>query len=407
MAEKLNRRDFLKKASVATVAGGTGLLVGCSIGQPETSSAPAEPQEAAPEESTGGGEATQAEESTPAVEAPNVNTNQTMKWKIVTTWPPTLPIFMDGVRLMAEQVKEASDGRLEIEVFGGGELVPALDSFDAVDSGTAEMGHGASYYWAGKLPATQFFTSVPFGMNAQQMYGWLFAGGGMELWEETYADLNLVPISMGNTGIQMGGWFNREINSLEDLQGLKMRIPGLGGKTIVKVGGSAELIAGGEIYTSLERGVIDATEWVGPAHDEVMGLHKAAQYYYYPGWHEPGSVLELLINRQAWESLSPDLQMIVRNAAVAQNNWMLSQFEGQNNAALKRLVNEEGVDLRPFPDDVMVGLRAAAEEVLQEVADGDPMSAKVYESFRAFQEESAQWGTISEKAYYNLVQLPT
>lgn len=405
MAEKLNRRDFLKKASVATVAGGTGLLVGCSIGQPETQSAPA-PAEQAPagETTAGNGAATQAEEAPEgAVKEVNVNKNQTMQWRVVTTWPPTLPILMDGVRMMADQIKTMSEGRLEIEVFGAGELVGALETFDAVNAGTAEMGHGASYYWAGKTAASQFFASVPFGMNAQQMYSWLFAGGGLELWQEAYKDFDLVPLPSGNTGVQMGGWFNREINSLDDFNGLKMRIPGLGGKTIAKVGGSAELISGGEIYTSLERGVIDATEWIGPYHDEILGFNKVAQYYYYPGWHEPGSVLELLISRQAWEGLSADLQNIVLRASEAQNSWMLARFDAENNAALQRLV-AAGTDLRPFPDDVMAGLRTAAEEVLQEVADSDAMSKKVFESFRAFQEDAAQWGNISERAYYNLIQ---
>ena len=338
-----------------------------------------------------------------AVEEVNVNKNQTMRWKVVTTWPPTLPILMDGVRMLAEQVKTMSQGRLEIEVFGGGELVPPLESFDAVDAGTAEMGHGASYYWAGKAPAAQFFTSVPFGMNAQQMYAWLYGGGGQELWDETYKDFNLKPLPAGNTGVQMGGWFNKEINTLDDFQGLKMRIPGLGGKTIVKVGGSAELIAGGEIYTSLERGVIDATEWIGPYHDLIMGFNKVAQYYYFPGWHEPGSVLELLVNRQAWESLSEDLKTMVKVAADAQTMWMLAQFDAQNGSSLQEIV-AGGTELRPFPEEVMAGLEEAAEEVKVEVADSDAQAAKVYDSFRKFQAEVAGWGTASEKAYYNLIQ---
>lgn len=399
MEEKLNRREFLKKASVAAVAGSTGLLVGCSIGQDEAASAPTAPPAAATEVES----ATQEESQDSAVKEVNVNKNQTMQWKVVTTWPPTLPILMDGVRMLAEQVKTMSQGRLEIEVFGSGELVPGLESFDAVDAGTAEMGHGASYYWAGKAPASQFFTSVPFGMNAQQMYAWLYGGGGQELWDETYKDFNLIPLPAGNTGVQMGGWFNKEINTLDDFQGLKMRIPGLGGKTVVKVGGSAELIAGGEIYTSLERGVIDATEWIGPYHDQILGFNKVAQYYYFPGWHEPGSVLELLVNRQAWESLSEDLKTIVKVAADAQNMWMLAQFDAQNGSSLQELV-AGGTDLRPFPDDVMAGLKEAAEEVKVEVADSDAQAAKVYDSFRKFQAEVGGWGTASEKAYYNLIQ---
>jgi len=406
MAQKLNRREFLKKASVATVAGGTGLLVGCSIGQPQATSAPAAPTEAPAEEAAeGAGAATQAEATEEVVQDVNINKNQTFEWKIVTTWPPTLPILADGVKMIAQQIEEESEGRLKVQVFGGGELVGPLESFDAVNSGTAEMGHGASYYWAGKSPATQFFTSVPFGMNAQQMNAWLFGGGGLELWEEVYADFNLVPIPAGNTGVQMGGWFNKEINSVEDYNGLKMRIPGLGGKVVALAGGSAELIAGGEIYTSLERGVIDATEWIGPYHDEIMGFQKVAQYYYYPGWHEPGSVLELLVNRDAYNAIPKDLQSIVRRAAEAQNTWMLAQFDAKNNASLQKLINEDGVELRQFPDDLMVALKGFADEVLADVAAGDPMSKKVYESFSAFQKEVAAWGNISEKAFYNLVQV--
>ncbi len=409
MAKKLNRRDFLKKASVATVAGGTGLLVGCSIGQDTTSSAPAAPTAttaAAASDSDSDSGATQVEATEEVVEEVNINKNQTTKWKIVTTWPPTLPIMMDGVRMMAEQVKTMSQGRLEIDVFGAGELVPPFESFDAVGAGTAEMSHGASYYWGGKAPAAQFFTSVPFGMNAQQMYAWLYGGDGLALWEETYQDFNLVPMPAGNTGVQMGGWFNKEINTIDDYNGLKMRIPGLGGKTIVKVGGSAETIPGGEIYTSLERGVVDATEWVGPYHDQIMGFNKVAKYYYFPGWHEPGSVLEVTVNRDAWEALSDDLKMIVRTAADAQNVWMLAQFDARNGGALEELI-ATGTELRPFPDVVMADLAKAAEEVKTEVADSDSMAAKVYDSFRKFQANVGGWGTVSEKAYYNLIQQGT
>lgn len=266
------------------------------------------------------------------------------------------------------------------------------------------MGHGASYYWAGKIPASQFFTSVPFGMNAQQMYAWIYGGDGLQLWEEIYEDVNLVPMAAGNTGVQMGGWFNKEINSVADWQGLKMRLPGLGGKAIAEIGGSAELLPGGELYTSLERGVIDATEWVGPYHDEIMGFQKVAKYYYYPGWHEPGSVLELIINREAWESLPGDLQMIVRRAADAQNPWMLAQFDARNNGALQKLITEDGVTLRPFPEEVMTALREASLAVIEDVAANDAMSGKVWASFDAFQKGVADWGAVSEKAFYNLIQ---
>jgi TRAP-type mannitol/chloroaromatic compound transport system substrate-binding protein len=404
MEGKLNRRDFLKKASVAAVAGSTGLLVGCNIGQDTASSAPtvAPAAPAAPVQESGS-EATQAETGAVATKEVNINSNQSLEWKMVTTWPPTLPVLQEGANFIAKYVEAMSQGRLKIQVFGAGELVGGLETFDAVQAGTAEMGHGASYYWAGKSPAAQFFSAVPFGMNAQQMNAWLLGGDGLKLWEETYTDFGLVPFPAGNTGVQMGGWFNKEINSIADFNGLKMRIPGLGGKVIAAAGGSAELIAGGEIYTSLERGVIDATEWVGPYHDYVMGFYKVAKFYYYPGWHEPGTVLEAIINRKAWESLTPDLQEIVRQAIIAQNTWMLAQFDAQNNFYLQKLINEEKVDLRPFPDEVMTTLHGYATDVLNELAATDPMSKKVYESFSKFQKDVAAWAEISERSFYNSI----
>jgi len=399
MEEKLNRREFLKKTSLITVAGGTGLLTGCSLGQPEAASAPAVPTA----EDTGQA-ATQAEPPEAAVKAVYINKNQTIEWKIVTSWPSTLPILGEGPQVMADQIETMSQGRLKIQVFASGELVPPLETFDAVDAGTAEMGHSVAYYWPDKVPAAQFFAAVPFGMDAQQMYGWILAGDGLALWEEVYQDFNIIPMPVGTTGIQMGGWFNKEINSLDDFKGMKMRIPGLGGQTIAKVGGLPELLPASEIYTNLESGAIDATEWVGPLHDLVMGFHQVAKFYYYPGWHEPGTVLELQVNRQAFEALSPDLQMIVRTAAYAQNSWMLAQFDSRNLAALQQLINEEGVVLKLFPFEVMAGLRDAAEEVIQEVADSSPIARKVFESFRKFQDEMALWGNVSERAYYNLIQ---
>lgn len=398
--EKFERREFLKKAAAITTAGSMGYIVGCN-------SEPAVDAGSTPTNSqTDPGDAAAGSSSEENIAEKNVtvNTQQMFEWKCVTTWPPTLPIMQEGIIELASQIETMTEGRLKIEVYGGGELVPALESFDAVSQGTAEMGHGASYYWAGKVPASQFFTSVPFGMNAQQMYAWLYGGDGLALWEEAYQDVNLVPMPAGNTGIQMGGWFNKELNSVEDFNGLKMRMPGLGGKALSIVGASAELIAGGEIYTSLERGVIDATEWIGPYHDYVMGFYKVAQYYYYPGWHEPGSVLELIINRSAWEELPSDIQGIIRRAADAQNPWMLARFDAQNNIYLQRMITEEGVELRRFPTDVMTALREASLEVINEVAANDPMSKKVWENFQAFEQGVADWAAVSEKAFYEDIQ---
>jgi TRAP-type mannitol/chloroaromatic compound transport system substrate-binding protein len=298
-----------------------------------------------------------------------------------------------------------SEGRLKIHVYGGGELIPALEGFDAVSQGTAEMCHGASYYWAGKAPASQFFSSIPFGMNAQQMNAWLYGGGGLALWEELYAGFNLTPLPVGNTGVQMGGWFNREINSTADLKGLKMRIPGLGGKVIAKAGGSAILSAGAEIFTNLERGVIDATAWIGPYHDYLMGFYKAAKYYNYPGWHEPGSVLELIVNKSAFDGLPKDLQTMVRAAAAWSTIWTLSEFEAKNDVYLKKLVNDHKVSLREFPESVLKALRTYSEEVMRELAESDAPSKKVYASFSAFQKNVAGWADVSEKVYYAKIGL--
>ncbi len=324
---------------------------------------------------------------------------------MVTTWPPHFPVLGEGADLIAKWIGEMSGGRLQIQVYGGGELVPALEVFDAVSVGTAQMGHGASYYWAGKAPASQFFASVPFGMNAQQMNAWIYSGGGLELWEELYSQFNLIPMPAGNTGVQMGGWFNRAINTPDDLKGLKMRIPGLGGKVIAKAGGSAILSAGGEIYTNLERGVIDATEWIGPYHDYLMGFHKIAKYYYYPGWHEPGSVLELMVNKSAFEGLPKDLQEIVRSAAYRANTWILSEFEAKNNQYLQEIMNEKGVEVRKFPDNVLGALKKYSREVIDELTTNDAMSKKVYHSFRKFRKNITQWSDISERIYYSVINV--
>ncbi|HEX23149.1 MAG TPA: ABC transporter substrate-binding protein [Chromatiales bacterium] len=324
---------------------------------------------------------------------------KTYNWKIVTTWPPNFPIFQEGVQRFADDVKTLSNGRLKIKVFAGGELVPALQVFDAVSQGTVEMGHGAGYYWAGKLPAAQFFTAVPFGMNAQGMNAWLSAGDGLTLWRELYKPHNLVPFPMGNTGVQMGGWFNKKIDSVADLKGLKMRIPGLGGKVFAKAGGTPVLMAGGEIYTALDRGTIDATEWVGPFHDERLGLYRAAKYYYYPGWHEPGPVLELTVNAQAYASLPANLQKAIEVAASDTNQWMLNQFEARNMQALRRLKDEHKVQVLPFPDDVLAELHRLTGEVMDEEAAKNPAFKKVYENYRGFMADHDEWGQLSEAAY--------
>jgi len=357
---KKERRQFIKKAGIGAAAVGAGL-------------------------------ATQV--------APAFAKSKKFKWKMVTTWPPHFPMLGEGADKLAQWAEEMSDGRLKISVYGGGELVPPLGVFDAVSQGTVQMGHGAAYYWAGKAPAAQFFAAVPFGFNAQSMNAWIYSGGGMKLWEEVYAPFNVKPFLAGNTGVQAGGWFNKEINSIADYKGLKMRIPGLGGKVVAKAGGNAVLVAGGEIYTNLDRGVIDATEWVGPYHDKKMGFYKAAKYYYWPGWHEPGTALEMIVGKKAWMSLPKDLQAIVETAAYRSNMWMLSEFEAKNNAALEELVNKHHVQVKQFPQSVLKDLKKLSKQVLDELAAKDPMSKKVYAHFLNFQKNMNAWNKLTEEQY--------
>ena len=330
---------------------------------------------------------------------------KTFEWKMVTTWPKNFPGLGTAPENFAKVINEMSSGRLTVKVYGGGEIVPALEVFSAVSQGTAEMGHGAAYYWKGKIPSSPFFTAVPFGLTAQEMNGWLQYGGGLELWREAYAPFNIIPFAGGNTGVQMAGWFNREINSIEDIKGLKMRIPGVGGEVFSRAGGTAVTIPGSELYTSLQTGVIDATEWVGPYNDMALGLHEVAKYYYYPGWHEPGSTLELIINRDAFQSLPKDLQKMVEIAARYANQDMLDEYTARNNASLLNLQKNHNTELRKLPDDVLRALHRASDEYLTEVANKDPMAAKVYKSWRAYADGVKNYHHISEQAYINVRDL--
>lgn len=336
--------------------------------------------------------------------SPLLKSSKQYKWKMVTTWPPNFPVLGEACTLFAEMVNKMSGGRMHIRVYGGGELVPALETFDTVRNGGAEMGNGAAYYWAGKIPAAQFFATVPFGMNAQQVNTWITSGGGQELWEECYHHFNLVPMMAGNTGVQMGGWFNREINTIEDLKGLKMRIPGLAGKVLEKAGGSPVLLAGGEIYTGLERGVLDATEWLGPFHDYNMGFHEIAKYYYSPGWHEPGTVLELIINKEKFESLPEDLQAIIRAAAAYFNAWVLNRMEAANAEYLAIMI-EKGIDIRKFPVEVLDTLRIYTKEVIEEMTTTNEFARKVYASYSEFRKKAVAWAGYSEKVFYDNLQV--
>ena len=340
-----------------------------------------------------------SEQTPAALSSQQADINQTYQWKMVTTWPPGFPVLQKGAERFADNIRAMSNGRLDIKVYAGGELIPPLQAFDAVSQGSVEMGHGSAYYWAGKVPEAQFFSTVPFGMTARGMNAWLYDGGGLELWREIYKPFHVIPFPLGNTGVQMGGWFNKEINSLEDIQGLKMRIPGLGGKVLAKAGGNPILLAGSEVYTALERNTIDATEWIGPYHDQRLGLYRAAKHYYYPGWHEPGTVLELTINQRAWESLPADLQAIISNAAQAENLRMLSEMEQKNMAALDELRKREGIEIHRFPNEVLSRLKTLTNETLIEEAERDPKFKRVYDAYQNFRKKNDAWSAISENAY--------
>ena len=321
-----------------------------------------------------------------------------VKWKMVTTWPKNFPVLGTGANQLAKLITDMTNGRIKVKVYGSGELVPAFEVFDAVSRGTAQMGHGAAYYHKGKVDAAQFFTAIPFGLNAQEMNGWLYYGGGLELWRELYEPFGLVPFPAGNSGVQMGGWFNKEINSVDDLKGLKMRIPGLGGEVLRRAGGTPVTLPGSEIFTALQTGTIDASEWVGPYNDLAFGLQKAASYYYYPGWQEVGPTLELLVNRDAWLTLPDDLKAIVDTTAQAVNCDMLAQYVHGNTTALQNLKSDPSVEVRPFPPEVLNLLNEIADEVVAEMAAADPAIAKIYESFTAYRDIAADWQRISEQA---------
>ncbi|WP_323783004.1 TRAP transporter substrate-binding protein DctP [Thalassovita sp.] len=338
--------------------------------------------------------------------APSIaHAQTTFNWKMTNAYGPGSPFYVEGPGSptdFCKKVEAMSDGRLKIQHFAAGELIPALEGFDAVRSGAVEMNAGNAYFWAGKIPAAQYFTTVPFGLNFQGMNAWLYHGGGMALWDELYAPLGLKALPMGNTGVQMTGWFRKPIESVADFKDLKMRIPGLAGKVYAALGVDVKLLPGGEIFPALERGVIDAAEFVGPYQDRRLGLQNAAKYYYTTGWHEPSNVTELLMNEAAWSSLPADLQAIVQTAAMACNLESHTWCEANNAAALRDLIENEGVIAQVLPDDVVAELKTVNDKVLAEFAAKDPATQKVHDAFMAFKAEHNEWAAISEKPYHNL-----
>jgi TRAP-type mannitol/chloroaromatic compound transport system substrate-binding protein len=322
----------------------------------------------------------------------------TVRWRLASSFPKSLDTIYGAAEVLAERVSALTEGKFQIRPYQAGEIVPGLQVMDAVQQGTVEVGHTASYYFVGKAPALAFDTGVPFGLTARQMNAWMYAAGGIELFRSIYADFGIIQFPGGNTGVQMGGWFRKEIKGLADLKGLKMRIPGPGGQVMSRLGVVPQVLAGGEIYPALERGVVDAAEWVGPYDDEKLGFYKVAKYYYYPGWHEPGSMLSFYVNLKEWQKLPKEYQQAFEVAAAEANLVMLAKYDQLNVPALQRLLRA-GVRLRKWPAEVMKAAQKAAFDWYEEEAAKDATYRKVYAAFKKFREEQYRWFAVAELGY--------
>ncbi len=326
----------------------------------------------------------------------------TVEWRMATSWPNALDVLQGAAVAIGERVSAMTEGRFTISVFEAGEIVPALEVLDAVQNRTVECGHTAAYYFIGKNEAFGIATSLPFGLTAQQQNAWLYYGGGLEAVQGLYRDFGVVSFPAGNTGVQMGGWFKREINTLDDLKALRFRIPGLGGRVMQQLGVDTQTLAGGDTYLALDRGAIDAAEWVGPYDDEKLGLNKAAQFYYYPGWWEPGSTLDVLINQQAWDELPRVYQEIFKTVASEANITMLSEYESRNQEALDRLV-AGGTILRPYSEEIMVAAQQAAFDLYEETASSNPSFKAIFEPWKEFRRKIHQWNGTNESTLMQFV----
>ena len=366
----MKRRDFIAGGAVGLAAGAAGVAALRRPGA-NTAKAPATPR-------------------------------RRHEWRFITAWPEGFPGLGTGAARIAQRINDASDGRLTVKLFPAGAIAPALGVFDAVAQGSAEMGHAAAHYWQGKSKAFNFFASVPFGLTASELSAWIHYGGGQELWDEGYAPFGLKSFLAGNTGVQMGGWFKQEMNSIEDFRGIKMRMPGLGGEVLRRIGASAENMGGSDIFAALQSGRINATEWAGPWNDLAFGFYKVVRYYYWPGFHEPGSGIECMVNKAKYDALPADLRAIVATACRAECETMLAEFNRGNAESLRVLVDKHGVLLRRFPDDIMAALGKASDEVLGELTSADDLTRRTYASFRAFRDQSIHWSQLAEQGYLDM-----
>jgi TRAP-type mannitol/chloroaromatic compound transport system substrate-binding protein len=321
-----------------------------------------------------------------------------IKWRMTTSWPKSLDTLFGGAEVMAKAVAEATDNKFQIQVFAGGEIVPALQALDAAANGTVEMGHTAGYYYFGKDPTFAVACSVAFGPNQRINQGWYIQGGGKQLFDEFLKKYNVVSLLSGNTGCQMGGWFRKEINTIEDLKGLKMRIGGFPGRVLQKLGAVPQQIAGGDIYPALEKGTIDAAEWIGPYDDEKLGFYKVAPHYYYPGWWEGGTMITSFVNAEKWNALPKNYQAILEQAGHFANNWMMSKYDQSNPAALRRLL-ANGVKLHGFSPAIMEACFKAANELHTEVAQSNANFKKLFDSMVDYRNNNYQWFQVAELGY--------
>jgi TRAP-type mannitol/chloroaromatic compound transport system substrate-binding protein len=404
MVDKLNRREFLKRASLATVAGTTGFLVGCNTGQPVVESAPA--PATAPE---GTQESSTAAEPpvVPAEEVAEAAAQDTalpeLSWQMATSWPIALDTIFGGAQVFTERLSALTSGKFKIEARAAGELAPGLEVLNVVEQGAVQCGHTASYYYVGKSPITAFGTALPFGLNAQQQNAWLYEAGGLQMLQELYAEkFGVIQFPAGNTGTQMGGWFRNEITTVADLQGLKMRIPGLGGQVMSKLGVTVQALPGGEIFQALQTGAIDAAEWVGPYDDEKLGLHQVTGFYYYPGWWEPGPSLEVQIGLNEWNNLPEIYKEAVKTAAFEANMIMLARYDARNNEALQRLL-QEGVTLTPYSDEIMTAAEEASFELFDELSAQDSDFKAVFDEWSKFRDGIYAWHNIAESGFTRYV----
>lgn len=368
--ERVDRREFIKKATIG--AAGAGVLAACG-------------DDGAP------GVVASAEAA--AVQGPEI------QWRLATSFPPSLDIIHGAAERMAARIEELTSGRFTMRVYAANEIVPALQVMDAVQQGTVQAGLTSSYYYIGKSPALAFDSAVPFGLTARQQIAWQYHGGGLQLIEDIYSDFGIVPLPCGNTGAQMGGWFREPVDSLADVQGLRMRIPGIGGEIMTRLGASVQVLGGPEIYPALERGAIDATEFVGPYDDEKLGFHEIASYYYMPGWWEPGLSATLQISKAAFDELPPSYQALLRIVCAESYGDMLARYDTENPKALSRLVNDHGTQLRTFSEDILQAAWRESNAYTEEIAASDANFRRVFESWSAFRETAFPYFAGNEQHY--------